>query len=180
MGCCGGSTLDEEKNANPRVLKLHFLFLDESICKPCGGTGHALDEAAETLAAPLAAMGATLAVERPHVTTREEAIAHELVTSPTIRVNGVDIDPDQTQGECGSCGDLSGGQTTINCRTWHWKGEVYSSAPTGKIVEAIMAAAIGVDLGASDCCSGSCETFVLPQNLENFFQARQSGDQCCC
>lgn len=177
MGCCSSSATTASTVNQPNVLKLDFLFLDESVCKPCGGTGQALDEAVALVAAPLDALGLTLEVNRIHVATREEAIAHRLETSPTIRINGVDIDPARTQGECGSCGDIAGGQTTVNCRTWHWRGEVFSSAPTGKIVEAIMAAAT-----TQPCCSqdDGQDAYALPDNLESFFEARDNGEQRCC
>ncbi|MEM9360886.1 MAG: DUF2703 domain-containing protein, partial [Pseudomonadota bacterium] len=92
----------------------------------------------------------------------------------------VDIDPEQTQGECGSCGNIAGGRTTVNCRTWEWNGETHSSAPTGKIVEAILAAATrGV---ATPCCGdASVETaYKMPKNLEGFFDARDHGEHVCC
>ncbi len=182
MGCCSGSSARDTRADKQTTLKLDFLFLDESICKPCGGTGQALDEAVEIVAAPLAALGARLEVRRIHVATREDALAYQLETSPTIRINGVDIDPDQTQGECGSCGDIAGGETTVNCRTWHWKGQVYSAAPTGKIVEAILSAATAQSQDVSSCCADTYgrSTYTLPDNLESFFRARDKGEQRCC
>ena len=182
MGCCSGSTSMNTPKTGQNTLKLDFLYLDESVCKPCRGTGQALDEAVEIVAAPLAALGVTLEVERIHVATREDAIAHELSSSPTIRIDGVDIDRDTTQGACGDCSDLAGGQTTVNCRSWHWHGEDYSSAPTGKIVEAILSAATAQGRDASGCCAdaGVPGNFVLPENLERFFRARDNNEKLCC
>ncbi|SFD14463.1 DUF2703 domain-containing protein [Tropicimonas isoalkanivorans] len=182
MGCCSSSAPLGEQGTRPGSLKLEFLFLDESVCKPCGGTGQALDEALQIVAAPLEALGVTLEVERIHVATREDAIAHQLVASPTIRIDGVDIDPDTTQGECASCGEIAGGQTTVNCRTWHWKGKVYSSAPVGKIVESILNAATAGTRETSGCCADTVggDAYALPENLDGFFRARDTGKARCC
>ena len=62
MGCCSGSTSMNTPKTGQNTLKLDFLYLDESVCKPCRGTGQALDEAVEIVAAPLAALGVTLAI----------------------------------------------------------------------------------------------------------------------
>ena len=182
MGCCSTSATRNETVNKPSAIELEFLFLDESICKPCGGTRQALAEAVEVVAAPLAALGVALEIKKIHVASREDAIMHQLVTSPTIRINGVDIDPDQTQSECGSCGEIAGGQTTVNCRTWHWKGEVYSSAPSEKIVEAILKTATPCDQSLSGCCeeTGKQAAYSLPNNLDGFFLARDNDEQICC
>lgn len=182
MACCSSSPAGASSDRTPDALTLEFLFLDETVCKPCGDTGQALDEAVGIVAAPLAALGLGLEVERVHVLTREDAIVHRLTMSPTIRVNGVDIDPAQTVADCGSCGEIGGGRTAVNCRTWRWRGETFSSAPTGKIVAAILgAAAQSVDGGAACCATGRPEeTYAVPENLENFFRARHTGERLCC
>ena len=144
-----------------------------------------LDEAAAIVAEPLAAMGKSLEVHRVHVANRQDAIAHELVASPSIRLNGIDIDPAVTQGECGSCGDIAGGTTTVNCRTWRWGGETHSAAPTGLIVHAILAEATRTAQPSPSCADTEAEKegrarYTLPQNLDRFFQARDAGESRCC
>ena len=179
--CCGAEAKAKDRDAGAGRLKVQLLFLDENVCKPCGGTSQALDEAVELVSAGLEAMGTRLEVERIHIATREDAIDHRLITSPTIRINGVDIDPDRTQDECETCGDIAGGDTKVDCRTWHWRGEVHSSAPVGKIVEAILAAAVsGKSEPGSDCGCGVGADHSLPENLERFFQARQDAGRSGC
>lgn len=181
MTCCVSSASPDIVQLDPTVLSLDFLFLDETVCKPCGSTGGALDEAVAIVARPLEALGTTLEIQKVHVANRQDAITHKLVTSPTIRINGIDIDPAVTQGECGSCGDIAGGTTTVNCRTWQWRGETYSSAPTGKIVEAILKEATRADRSVGCCVEdGEGVAYTLPQNLEQFFQAREAGTPRCC
>ena len=185
MTCCTSSASPDTNHLEPDVLTLEFLFLDETVCKPCGSTGRALDEAVAIVAEPLAAMGKALEVQRVHVANRQDAIAHELVASPTIRLNGSDIDPAVTQGACGSCGDIAGGATTVNCRTWQWRGETHSAAPTGMIVHAILAKATKTVQASSCCVETEAEKeargrYTLPQNLDRFFQARDAGEKRCC
>lgn len=179
MTCCNETTSQDSAD---RTLRLDFLFLDETVCKPCGATGTALDEAAALVAGPLAAMGLALDIRRIHVATRDDAVAHRLITSPTIRINGDDIDPAQAQGACGSCGALAGGTTTVDCRTWTWRGDVYPSAPTGMIVDAILTAAVVGRRAASACCAPTRvePEYTLPENLDGFFQARERGEPRCC
>ncbi len=181
MTCCASTASPDTIQRDPTVLNLEFLFLDETVCKPCSSTGGALDAAVAIVAEPLAAIGKTMEVRRVHVANRLEAVAHKLVTSPTIRINGIDIDPAVTQGECGSCGDIAGGTTTVNCRTWQWRGETHSSAPTGKIVEAILIEATRIERSAGCCAESDVgAAYTLPQNLEQFFQAREAGETRCC
>ncbi|MEL6478595.1 MAG: DUF2703 domain-containing protein [Pseudomonadota bacterium] len=170
------NTCCTETAAN-RDLTLEFLFLDQTICKPCSGTGRALDEAAEIVAAPLAALGTSLEIVRTHVATRSDAIAHRLEISPTLRIDGEDIDPARSEGVCGTCGDLAGGATTVTCRTWHWRGTEYPAAPTGLIVEAILKAAVA---GTSPSAPEAEGTYTLPGNLDAFFDARREGRPACC
>lgn len=182
MSCCTSNAADATARGRTDTIELEFLFLDETICKPCGRTGEALDEAIAIMEPSLAAMGVSLAVTRTHVASREDAIARELVISPTIRIDGEDIDRSHTEHACGTCGDIAGGATTVTCRAWQWKGETHASAPTGKIVEAIMAAAVKGTTHGAECCSPSStrNEFVLPENLESFFRARLNGEQRCC
>ena len=182
MGCCSQSNANDNRNTGTSDLQVQFLFLDEDVCQPCSGTAQALDEAVQITSAPLAAMGVELKVTKTHVVDKEQAIAQKLLTSPTIRINGNDIDPAITEGECGTCGDLAGGKTTINCRTWEWRGEVYQNAPVGKIVEAIMDAAVSATKIQTACCSGEVvqDDYIIPENLEAFFVARYNNDKSCC
>lgn len=178
MSCCGASSIAETQSTESLSLAVEFFFLDDNVCQPCSGTARALDEAIEITAAPLAVMGVDLRVEKIHITDKADAEAHKFLTSPTIRINGKDIDPARTEGECSTCGDLAGGKTTVNCRNWHWRGEVHQTAPTGKIVEAIMDAATRSTTG---CCSGAPQEdpYIIPENLEAFFEARESGEKRC-
>ncbi len=121
-------------------------------------------------------MGVTLRVNKTHMVDRKTAIAHAFLSSPTIRVNGVDIDPARTEDDCPSCGTLTGDKVAVDCRTWHWRGEVYKAAPVGKILEEVLAAHRAPDA----CCGSDTPAYTLPDNLDGFFTARESNAKLGC
>lgn len=186
---CECKTMTTDPQAENKVLDIEFLYLDVETCQPCGGTSVALTEAMDAMKIPLAAMGITLDVNRIHVANADLARNHEFRSSPTIKVAGQDIDPVITEDDCPSCGTLAGDGISVDCRTWHWRGEVLNAAPVGKIVYEIMAAATVLAVGDENCCAESCcsgkepnpeEEFALPDNLKRFFAARDSGQSLGC
>jgi len=182
MSCGCKSTTSHSSNSADLTLKVDFLFLDDSVCVPCGNTAQALSVAVDMLIPPLSTMGINLSVEQIHVTDQKVAAEHEFLTSPTIRVNGRDIDPARTEDNCSTCGDLAGGTTPVKCRNWHWHGNVYQAAPVGKVVEAIMEEALNLIKDGEGCCVGAEEgqDYALPDNLRKFFVARERNEKRCC
>ncbi|NOR61855.1 MAG: DUF2703 domain-containing protein [Rhodobacteraceae bacterium] len=174
MGCECDCKTETRKAPALREMKLEFLYLDESACEPCGETSAKMEKAVEAARGPLAAMGITLNIEKKHIASRAVATAERLVSSPTIRVDGVDIDPAVTEDDCPSCGTLAGDDTKVDCRVWHWRGEVYPAAPVGKIVESLMAAAMATPAPAD------VGDFTLPENLQRFFAAKEKGNALGC
>ena len=179
MSCCVASSATDARITEVPSLNVEFLFLDDEVCQPCSSMARALDEAIEIVAAPLASMGVDVHVEKIHIVDLKTAETHKFMTSPTIRINGNDIDPARTEEECGTCGDLTGGRTAVNCRNWHWRGQVHQTAPTGKLVEAIMDMATR---SKADCCTDISDeaAYTVPENLRAFFVVRESGDKRCC
>jgi len=186
---CECKTTTTELQVDNNVLDIEFLYLDVETCQPCGGTSVALTEAMELMRLPLAAMGITLNVNKVHVANATLAQKHEFRSSPTIKVAGQDIDPAITEDDCPSCGTLAGDGISVDCRTWHWKGDVFHAAPVGKIVYEIMAAAAELAVSDENCCVESCcsgkelnseEEFALPDNLKRFFAARDSDQSLGC
>jgi len=186
------SSTSAAPNPTDKVLEIDFLFLDESVCEPCGGTADALSKAVDLVETPLKNINIVTQVNKIHVLDQKIAIAEEFISSPTIRVSGKDIDPAQTEDDCPSCGTLAGDNISVDCRTWHWQGQVFHSAPVGKIVEEIMSAAVLLAAGDGNCCVKTCcsddsagvteasSEFVLPDNLKVFFDARNDGEQLGC
>lgn len=188
MSCGSEKTEPNAVDQGDAVLVVDLLFLDEETCAPCGGTAKTLAEAENILKEPLKSLGVELEIRKIHVVDAEIAIAQKFMSSPTIRVSGVDIDPDRTEDDCPSCGSLTGDAVSVTCRNWHWRGEVYQAAPVGRIVESVLSEARRMQ--NSDCCESSCcggvedaemqEPYVMPQNLVSFFEARAAQVKLAC
>ena len=177
---CGCNSDDTKVPQNgTRTLEVEFLYLDVNTCEPCGGTAQTLREALEIMKPPLAALGVDLVERKIHVKDQDIAIAHEFRSSPTIKIAGKDIDPAITEDDCPSCGSLAGGDVSVDCRTWHWNDEVYKSAPVGKIVEEIMAAVTGTGQ-VGDNAKIPAGDYTLPDNLKQFFAARNADPSAVC
>lgn len=114
---CGCGTSDQvvEQAAPARKqLDIEFLYLDLSICTRCQGTEAVLQEAIAEVAGVLEATGTAVTVNNIHVQSEEQAQALGFQTSPTIRLNGQDIQLDYQESHCGSCGSLCGDD--VACR----------------------------------------------------------------
>lgn len=169
----------ETKAVLDRSVRVEFLYLDDTVCEPCSGTARALSECVDLLAASLTRLGIRLEVEKIRIDDEQAAISEKLLLSPTIRINGEDIDPARTEAACPSCGTLAGDASPISCRTWHWRGGVYHAAPVGMLVEAIMRAALSAEHEDGSCCGNECcgddaagAGYEVPENLTRFFAAR--------
>lgn len=182
MSCGCKTDAAKTSDSTDIVLKVDFLFLDDKVCVPCGSTAQTLSEAAGMLTEPLRSMGVDLVVEKIHVADLKAAEGQKFLSSPTIRVNGRDIDPARTEEDCPTCGDLAGGRTSVACRNWHWRDKVYQSAPVGRIVEAIMEAALPLNKSIEDCCreAEDDEDYVMPENLKRFFATQAPNQKMCC
>ena len=98
-----------------------------------------------------------------HIDTREKAIEHRLLSSPTIRVNGVDIDADIKETLCESCGDLCG--DSVDCRVWTYQGKEYTVPPVAMIMDAALRIIYGTVSAVEP------EAYLMPENLQKYFDA---------
>jgi len=132
-----------------KKLEIDLLYLDLSICGRCQTTDKVLDEALDELREELKILK-QLTVNKIRIANDREAKEYDFVRSPTIRINGVDIEnvlrgskseiTDNYCKDCSevcddSCSDITGGGT--NCRTFEYKGKTYNSPPKEMIKEAI-------------------------------------------
>jgi len=129
-------------------LKIEFLYLDLSTCNRCQTTDKVLDDALDELRLELIDVK-ELAVNKIRIISDKEAKERNFVRSPTIKINGVDVEEILTgelkvtdnycpdcSGVCGdSCSEVTGGGS--NCRTFTFKGKTYNSPPKEMIKEAI-------------------------------------------
>lgn len=133
-----------------KKLKIDFLYLDISVCDRCKAADKVLDDALEDLREKLRILK-QLTINKIKIRDDKEAKEYNFVRSPTIRINGIDIEKilkgnkakitDNYCSDCSkvcgeSCSDTTGGGT--NCRTFEYKGKMYNSPPKEMIKEAIL------------------------------------------
>lgn len=166
-GCCGG---EETKQINKRHVVIDFLYLDLSVCKWCQGTDKSLEEALDDISNVLKAAGIEVIVNKINVTSEELAIKHKFITSPTIRVNGKDIQMEVRESLCESCGDLCG--DNVDCRVWVYNGEEYTIPPKALIIEGILKSVYG-----GETADNEESEYALPENLRKFYAAISEKNQ---
>ncbi|MEE9406287.1 MAG: DUF2703 domain-containing protein [Candidatus Aenigmarchaeota archaeon] len=134
--------------AKNKKLEIDFLYLDLTTCERCKASDKVLDEALDELRAELRTVK-ELRVNKIRITSDKEAKRYDFVRSPTIRVNGVDIEEiltgnleikdnycESCEGVCGkSCQETSGCGT--RCRIVEYKGKTYEAVPKEMIKDAI-------------------------------------------
>jgi hypothetical protein len=168
-----------------RALQVEFLFLDLQTCTRCVGTDANLETAIETVQQVLSATGIALNVEKILIDSPEKAHQHHFVTSPTIRVNGRDIALETRESRCDSCSDLCGCEEGTDCRVWVYRGQEYTEAPVGMIVEALLQE-IAHPLPPADAEVAASRE--VPENIAQFLAARATqvqasaaqGAASCC
>lgn len=120
----------------------------------------------------LNALGFEVEVRRILVDSEDAARRLQFRSSPTIRIDGYDIQPEIGESSCESCSSLVK-FGNVDCREWTWRGERYTSPPKGMIVEALMRAAASPQTAVPE------KSYDLPANLHNFFQNRSSTANAC-
>jgi len=159
-GCCPSKTSVAH---NPHFITVDFLYLDLNDCEWCQGTEQNLQNAIAKLSDILILTGIKLRLNKIHVSTEQQADELSFTTSPTIRINGRDIQLNYKESQCTSCSDLCGDD--VQCRVWLYQGKEYTSPPEGMIIEAILREVFG---GSTNKISYN-HSNVVPQNLKKFF-----------
>ncbi|MGW8271934.1 MAG: DUF2703 domain-containing protein [Thermodesulfovibrionales bacterium] len=151
-----------------RKVEIDFLYLDLRACTRCKGTDASLDAAISEVSRILNIVGVTVIVRKTHVRTEKQARDMGLASSPTILINGKDIQDRTRESPCESCSDLIGGER-CDCRIWTYRGKEYTSAPTALIVDAILREVYG--RGKSACCPR--RPLEVSDNIKRFFAAKE-------
>lgn len=146
-----------------KTLNIEFLYLDLNTCSRCIATGNTLDEALNSLLPVLQAINYLVNVDKVNITTRKLAEQYHFVSSPTIRVNGIDICDEVKESDCKDCGDLCGDNTS--CRVFVHDGEEYEEPPVSMIIDGILSVLYGKKQNEE-------KVYILPENLNNFFEKR--------
>ncbi|MDD4754132.1 MAG: DUF2703 domain-containing protein [Desulfitobacteriaceae bacterium] len=164
--CCSGSNCCGPA-PKKKVITIDFLYLDLNVCIPCQGTDSNLDEAIQKVSEVLQATDVEVIINKIHVTTEKQAEELKLLSSPTIRINGHDIQLELKESLCPSCGDLCG--DNIDCRVWVYQEKEYAVPPQAMIIEAILNEVYGGKEAVPDN-----KPYVMPDNLKKFFAKMSS------
>lgn len=154
---------------------IEYLYLDLKICDRCIGTENILDEVLAILTPTLELAGYSVAYRKMEMVTAEPAEQNRFLSSPTIRVNGVDVCESVQENNCGCCGKISG--TQVDCRVFAYQGKTYEIPPAAMLAESILKALFA---GNAD---RPCAEYEMPQNLKEFYQgkkAKESRAGGCC
>ena len=155
-----------------KKVEIEYLYLDLNTCDRCVGTDTVLEEVIEELKPAFAIAGYEISYEKIEILSKELAVKHKFVSSPTVRVNGIDICEDVKESDCGCCGEISG--TQVDCRVFEYEGKLYEVPPKAMLAEAIMRSAF---VKANNSDLGNYE---LPENLRTFFAGKEKKTSCCC
>lgn len=169
-GITSGSILDQAPSDSKRSLVIDYLFLDLNQCERCMDTEGILDETAAIINPILEATGFEVTVNKIHIENEALADQHKFLSSPTIRVNGQDIQLEYRENSCQSCGDICGDD--VDCRVWVYQGKEYETPPKAMLIEAILGHIFSRDNQAHP----SPEDYKIPDNLTRFFTAKSLKD----
>lgn len=162
----------QEDRAQRRKIEIDFLYLDLSVCTRCQGADNSLEEAIAEASKVLEATDVDVMANKINVTSEKQAEALQFESSPTIRVNGRDIQLEIKESLCESCGDLCGDE--VDCRVWVYHGKEYASPPKAMIIEAILREVYGSPPGQREVNKG---TYRLPDNLKKFFASMRGREE---
>lgn len=151
-----------------RRVEIDFLYLDLNVCERCKDTDAVLDQALKEVSQVLATTGVEVAVNKIHVTSEAEAASLGFLVSPTIRLNGRDIQMNFRESLCDSCGTLCDCEGGVSCREWEYQGQWYTAPPKGLVVEAILKDVYG----GPESAPVEPSSTNTPGNLKRFFSAR--------
>jgi len=169
---CGESKSDvaEELSSEKEIrsILIEFLYIDITQCKRCQELRNRLEEVVSSLRNLLLETGIDISVRKKHIQTEAEARKVGLKSSPTIRLNGRDIQPDLKEKVCESCSEISG--EFVNCRVWNFKGTEYITPPKGMLVDHILRE---IYAGSAQATEKTPAETDVPENLKTFFAAKR-------
>lgn len=149
---------------NNKQINIDFLYLDLNICERCIATGNTLDGALKMLTPIFEVLGYSVKVNKVNITTEKLAVQHRFVSSPTIRVNGIDICNELRESECENCGNLAG--CSVDCRVFVYEGKEHTQPPTAEIADGILQVLYGN-------MQKKKNNYTLPNNLKKYFIGRE-------
>ena len=162
------------KNNGKKELAIDFLYLDLNTCERCKATDETLKEALAKLDDVFKSLDYDVKVNTVNITSPELAKKYEFLSSPTIRVNGVDICSEFAESSCTDCSNISG--TSTDCRVFVYEGEKYEMPPVAMIMDGILK----VIYGGQTVREKSEAKYEMPDNIERFFSGKDKDSGCGC
>ncbi len=150
-----------------KQIKVDFLYLDLNTCERCMATDETLKQALDVLSGVFETLEFEVILNSVNISTKELAEQYRFISSPTIRVNGVDICTELVESDCADCGDLCG--DSVDCRVFVYEGKQYEQPPVPMIVDGMLKAIYGQK-------PSETENYTMPDNLIRFFEGKNS---CC-
>lgn len=146
-------------------LLIDFLYVDLSECERCQSSDEILDKALRELREQIHGTGiSTITINKTKITSDEQARKHEVIRSPTLRIDGKDIEEivneenEIKDSYCPSCEDVTGPDCDEvtgggnECRVFEYDREEYETIPKEMIKEALMRV-VGIEEEfSSGCC----------------------------
>jgi hypothetical protein len=157
--CCSP---DSDCCKETKVLTLDFLYLDLSVCERCQGSNQNLLDAIQLLKPILIKLGYQIKLNQINVNSEDLAIKHQFKSSPTIRINGQDIELSVKEDNCKSCGDLC--NDTVDCRVFSYNGKDYHEPPVEMIIDKIL------NTIYNPTAIKKSDSYVVPDNLVKFYR----------
>ena len=181
--CCGSdkssqaySCEDDRYQGKLQKVDIDFLYLDLSCCDRCQGADKRVEEAGARCRDVLRACGYNLVLNSVLVDSATKAKRYRFESSPTVRVNGVDICPSVEENDCDCCSDMS--DAAVSCRIFPYNGTYYEVPPTDMLVRGIMEVVLQNRRPADPPMP-----YALPENLKKFYEGvekKAKKGSCCC
>ncbi len=164
-----------------RIIDVDLLALDLRTCTRCVGTLENIETAIKTMQHVLEVTEIEVRLRKILIASEDQARAHRFVTSPTVRIHRRDIAFDTLESECEACTALCRCAAGTTCRIWHYRGQEFTQAPVGLIVEALLRGIVGSDTQAA---TESPIYEGVSENLRRFFTSTSgqgpTGLNACC
>lgn len=169
---CNGIKNKDRCSYGCKKILIEYLYLDLKTCDRCIGTDAVLEEVLKEICPALLCAGYEVEFEKKEISSREMAAEYRFLSSPTIRVNGMDICESVAENNCGCCSDISG--TDVECRVFEFEGENYDVPPKKMLASSILGA---IFVPKGERC---CREYSIPKNLITFFNGKEKKTKCSC
>jgi hypothetical protein len=159
---CNCSESSDKTGPSTSEVLIEFLYLDLNTCTRCKGADDILQEALDELVNIFEITGVNVILKKINISSINLAKKYKFLSSPTIRVNGIDIQQEFLESDCQSCGDIC--NDSVDCRVWIYKGNEYNTPPKALIVEQLIK-----NIYCDKVYARESENYIVPKNIKRFF-----------